>query len=111
MKRLLLAGMMLAALSIPALAVNVTITMGPGETFTYVISAASAARFVTWATAAYPTIPNPAYTPTCNCSTTLPNPDPLKSVADATYAGWVANLQSSERAAAQVALSPPAPVN
>ena len=101
----------------PAGAVNVTITMGPGETFTYTVSTASAARFVTWATGAYPTVPNPAYVTPCGpplaacLSPTIPNPDPLKSVADATFAGWSANLQSFEHAAAVAAVAPPAPVN
>ena len=116
MNRLLLAGVMLAALAAPAWAVNVQIVFG-GSTYTYAVSAATAARFQAWAAVAYPTVPNPAYVTPCGAPLaaclpqTIPNPDPIKSVADATFAGWSANLQSFEHAAAVAAVAPPAPVN
>ena len=101
MKRLLLACALVLAGAASAFAVPVTFTVG-GSTYSTTITGANAARGLAWATAAYPTIPNPAFYPNCNpvpgpCApATLPNPDPVKSALAAIWQGIIANVQSSE---------------
>lgn len=100
----------LCVLSIPAYAVTVTITVGP-KTFTTMITAGNATRFQNWAAAAYPTIPNPAFTPSCGCPATITNPDPTMSALTAIWTGMVNNVINFERAQAKAAVPEPAPVN
>jgi len=122
MKRLLLA-CALAMLTLPAAAATFSINLDcPNCTppiashNPITITPASAARILAWATASYPTIPNPAYDstkpvdPTTNPQT-LPNPDPLGSAFAATFAGITANVRSYEKAKAVVTVPDPAPVN
>jgi hypothetical protein len=90
---------------------NITFTFGP-TTKTYTITSPNAQRFVAWATAAYPTVPNPAFDaakpvdPVTNPQT-IPNPTPVLSVIDGLWAGLKANVQSSEKAAAMGTIAPP----
>jgi len=115
MKKLLLASAF-ALLAFPAWAVPVTLTIG-ASTYSTTITAPNAQRGLAWATAAYPTIPNPAYDPNCDpakgtcAAATLPNPDPVKSALAAVWQGIIANIQSSEKATSQKAIVDPAPVN
>jgi len=115
MKRLLLACALVLAGVASALAVPVTFTVG-GSTFSTTITGPNAQRGLAWATAAYPTIPNPSYDPNkptdpVTNPQTLPNPDPVKSALAAIWQGIIANVQSSEKATAQKAIVEPAPVN
>lgn len=78
----------------------------------YTISAGSAQRFSDWATAAYPTIPNPSYNPalppTGGNTPTIANPDPVTSAIDALWAGIKANVMGNEKDVAVKAITPPA---
>ena len=115
MKRLLLAGAF-ALLALPAWAVPVTFTIG-SSTFSTTITGTNASRGLAWATAQYPTIPNPAYDPNCNpvpgpcAAATLTNPDPVKSAEAAMWQGIINNVQNYELSNSKAAVPAPAPVN
>ena len=99
-----------------AFAVPVTFTIG-ASTFSTTITGPNAQRGLAWATAAYPTIPNPAYDPNCDptkgpcAAATLPNPDPVKTALSQMWQGIINNIQSSETATSKAAVAAPAPVN
>jgi len=87
---------------------NVTFTFG-AATKTYTITAANAARFLAWATAAYPTIPNPAYDAVTNPGVpqTIPNPNPVASAIDGLWAGIRNNVISHEKSLGAAAVAQP----
>jgi hypothetical protein len=84
---------------------SVTFTFG-NKTKTFDISGPNAARLVAWATAAYPTIPNPQAGEEGQ-PTTLPNPEPVLSAIDGLWAGIRANILAHEREVARKAVAEP----
>lgn len=97
-------------------AATVTFTIG-NKVKTFTITAQNAARIMTWATAAYPTIPNPAFDPACNpvpgpCApATIANPEPVLSAIDGLWAGIIANVRSYELEQSKAGVVQPGPVN
>ena len=90
---------------------TVTFTFG-NKTRSFTVSAANVARFVAWAAAAYPTVPNPAYpSPDANGKSTvpatLPNPEPVLSAIDGLWAGLRANVINHEKQVAMKAIATP----
>lgn len=115
MRLLLAAAALIFGLQV-ADAATVTFTLG-AKSKTFTITAANAARIVAWATAAYPTIPNPAYDAACNpnpgpCAPqTIANPEPVLSAIDGLWAGIIANVQSYELEQSKAVVVKPGPVN
>lgn len=113
MKRPALVALVLAFFTSAASAVPVTFTIG-AQSFSTTITAQNAARALAWATAAYPTIPNPAYDPACTQScapATLPNPNPVQSALAAVWQGIKNNVIASEHAASEATLPTPGDLN
>ena len=72
----------------------------------FTVTAPNAARFAAWASAAYPTIPNPQAGEK-DQPATLPNPEPVLSVIDGLWAGLKVNVLSFEREKAKKAVAEP----
>ena len=84
-----------------------TITFAFGnKSKTYTITAGNAARLAAWATAAYPTIPNPDKSE--GAPATIPNPEPVLSAIDGLWAGIKANVINYEREVGKKAVAEPA---
>jgi len=91
---------------------TVTFTFGP-KTKSFTVSPAGVARFMDWAAAAYPTVPNPAYVDpetTSTVSPTIPNPDPVISVIDGLWAGVRNNVRGYEKQQGVAAVPDPTDV-
>lgn len=100
----------LILLTVPAFATDITFSFG-NKSRTFVITPMNAARVVAWATAAYPTIPNPAFTISCGCPQTLPNPEPVLSYIDDLWTAIRDTVIRYEKDKNAKALPEPNPVN
>lgn len=112
MKKLIFA-CAIVALSSSAFAANITFTFG-NKTKTFVVSAPNAQRIVDFATAAYPTIANPAFNPACTSSCpppTIANPDPVGTMIDALWEGIRASVRNNEKVNALKAVPDPSDIN
>lgn len=99
-----------------ASATDVVITLG-NKSRTKVITPMNAARFVAWATATYPTIPNPSYVTPCGSPLpaclplTITNPEPVLTAIDFYIQGMIDNVLNYERVKAKDAVAEPSPIN